>query len=236
MAAAAPARKAPDFKIILCCLPKEIDLCIAFKKHCGDLPNVSIVEDSILNLSVDAIVSPANSFGFMDGGIDMIYSRHFGWGVQERLQSRIKKVHHGELLVGAADIVSTENGTQPVLCPFFPTECLPSLEKIPFCISAPTMRVPQILTETPNPYLAARAVFLLIRHGVFDAMHGHDLAGKLLWWCGVKHPSSVVLSDSVPILLPLHNIPHATRRQARSLRHSLRCIPRPRHRCRPCTA
>lgn len=24
-------------------------------------------------------VSPANSFGFMDGGIDMVYSRHFGW-------------------------------------------------------------------------------------------------------------------------------------------------------------
>lgn len=24
-------------------------------------------------------VSPANSFGFMDGGIDMAYSLHFGW-------------------------------------------------------------------------------------------------------------------------------------------------------------
>ena len=24
-------------------------------------------------------VSPANSFGFMDGGIDAAYSRHFGW-------------------------------------------------------------------------------------------------------------------------------------------------------------
>lgn len=24
-------------------------------------------------------VSPANSFGFMDGGIDMAYSVHFGW-------------------------------------------------------------------------------------------------------------------------------------------------------------
>ena len=27
----------------------------------------------------DAIVSPANSFGFMDGGIDYCYSEHFGW-------------------------------------------------------------------------------------------------------------------------------------------------------------
>ena len=27
----------------------------------------------------DAIVSPANSFGFMDGGIDMVYSKRFGW-------------------------------------------------------------------------------------------------------------------------------------------------------------
>ena len=29
--------------------------------------------------AADAIVSPANSFGFMDGGIDYAYSDHFGW-------------------------------------------------------------------------------------------------------------------------------------------------------------
>jgi len=37
---------------------------------------------SILDIECDAVVSPANSFGFMDGGIDLIYSQFFGWHVQ----------------------------------------------------------------------------------------------------------------------------------------------------------
>ncbi len=38
----------------------------------------------------------------MDGGIDLLYSRQFGWGVQKRLQQAIRERHAGELLVGAA--------------------------------------------------------------------------------------------------------------------------------------
>jgi O-acetyl-ADP-ribose deacetylase (regulator of RNase III) len=87
----------------------------------------------------------------MDGGLDMLYSQHFGWHLQDRLQSLIRERHHGELLVGTAEIVDTRN------------------DAIPFLIAAPTMRVPMILTDTVNPYLAARAVFLLIQHGVFTS-------------------------------------------------------------------
>lgn len=35
---------------------------------CGD------IFDNGEHMNVDAIVSPANSFGFMDGGIDYVYS------------------------------------------------------------------------------------------------------------------------------------------------------------------
>jgi O-acetyl-ADP-ribose deacetylase (regulator of RNase III) len=115
------------------------------------LPDVTIHRGSILDLSVDAVVSPANSFGFMDGGIDHRYSHHFGWHVQDRLQELIRTRHHGELAVGAAEIVDTGN------------------DRIPFLIAAPTMRVPMILRDSINPYLAARAVFLLIRHGLVPA-------------------------------------------------------------------
>jgi O-acetyl-ADP-ribose deacetylase (regulator of RNase III) len=115
------------------------------------LPDVTVHRGSILDLSVDAVVSPANSFGFMDGGIDHRYSHYFGWQVQDRLQDLIRTRHHGELLVGAAEIVET--GILP----------------IPFVIAAPTMRVPMILGDSINPYLAARAVLLLIRHGVVSA-------------------------------------------------------------------
>ncbi|MDQ3041569.1 MAG: macro domain-containing protein [Acidobacteriota bacterium] len=136
-----------ELKIILSAVEKE--LFDAWKTFCADLPNVEIYHGSILDLSVDAIVSPANSYGFMDGGIDLLYSHRFSWHVQDRLQKLIKEKHHGELLVGQADIVATDN------------------LQIPFVIAAPTMRVPMILKDSVNPYLAARAVFLLIKHGTF---------------------------------------------------------------------
>ena len=46
---------------------------------------------SILDVSCGALVSPANSFGYMDGGIDLVYSMHFGWHVQERLQEASRR-------------------------------------------------------------------------------------------------------------------------------------------------
>src|SRR5262245_43345879 len=133
-------------KIILSAV--ESDLADAWQRHCGDLPDVTIHRGSILDLAVDAVVSPANSFGFMDGGIDHLYSHRFGWEVQDRLQELIRTRHHGELLVGAAESVETLNN------------------RIPYVIAATTMRVPMILSDTVNPYLAARAVFLLIQRGI----------------------------------------------------------------------
>jgi O-acetyl-ADP-ribose deacetylase (regulator of RNase III) len=91
----------------------------AWERYCGDLDNVFVHQGSILDLNVDAVVSPANSFGFMDGGIDRLYSQHFGWEVQDRLQELIRSRHHGELLIGTAEIVPTMRG--------FPT----SLQRLP---------------------------------------------------------------------------------------------------------
>ena len=133
------------------------DLADAWERHCGDSPDVTIHRGSILDLSVDAVVSPANSFGFMDGGIDHLYSRHFGRKIEERLQEMIRNRHHGELLIGTAEIVETNN------------------LRIPYIIAAPTMRVPMKLADSINPYLAARAVLLLIKYGVVPS---GALAGK----------------------------------------------------------
>ncbi|XP_041352220.1 uncharacterized protein LOC121370809 [Gigantopelta aegis] len=112
--------------------------------------------------AADAIVSPANSFGFMDGGIDMTYSLHFGWQMQERLQKVIRKEKDGELLVGDAVIIpafgeadseeetkdwSQYNEGQP----------------IKFLISAPTMRIPCDVSRSINAYLAFRAIILAVK-------------------------------------------------------------------------
>ncbi|EAY27975.1 macro domain-containing protein [Microscilla marina] len=127
----------------------EPGLAYAWEQICGDLKNVEIVQGSILNVNCEAVVSPANSFGFMDGGIDALYTRYFGEQLQERLQQLIREKHHGELLVGSAAIAPTQN------------------QQIPYLIAAPTMRVPMVLNNSVNPYLAARAVLLLILNGSF---------------------------------------------------------------------
>src|SRR5919199_1599869 len=129
----------------------EPPLADAWERYCGDLESVTVRRGSILEVECDAVVSPANSFGFMDGGIDMLYSRYFGWHVQERLQRLIVQRHHGELLVGTAEIVETHD------------------TRIPYLISTPTMRVPMVLHDSVNPYLACRAALLLVKYGVFSA-------------------------------------------------------------------
>lgn len=131
----------------------DAGLAEAWARFCGDLDCVTVHYGSILDIACDAVVSPANSFGFMDGGIDLLYTQHFGWHVQDRVQAAIRKEHHGELLVGAAEIVETGDAL------------------LPFLIAAPTMRVPTILPgDTVSPYLAARAALLLVQHGTFT--HG----------------------------------------------------------------
>jgi O-acetyl-ADP-ribose deacetylase (regulator of RNase III) len=95
----------------------------------------------------------------MDGGIDRLYTEFFGPGLQERVQGCIRGCHDGELLVGQADIVPTGHS------------------RIPYLIAAPTMRVPTPLGRSIHPYLAARAVLLLVMRGRFSC---GELAGQLV--------------------------------------------------------
>ena len=118
------------------------ELCAAWAKllsACSLPAEFEILHCDITSLKVGAVVSPANSFGFMDGGVDLAYSHAFGWGVQERLQELIRKRPHGELLVGEALAVETEN------------------PDIPWLISAPTMRTPRRIVDIEAVFLAARA-------------------------------------------------------------------------------
>ncbi len=56
----------------------ERPLLEAWKRFCEGLPFVQFHFGSIFEVECEAVVSPANSFGFMDGGIDLLYSRRFG--------------------------------------------------------------------------------------------------------------------------------------------------------------
>jgi O-acetyl-ADP-ribose deacetylase (regulator of RNase III) len=117
----------------------------AWQKYFTGVTSVRISHGDIFESSADAIVSPANSFGYMDGGIDLVYLHRFGWELQTRLQTHLKTDHDGELPVGQATIVETFDAD------------------IPYLVSAPTMRVPMNVASTVNAYLAFRAAIRTIK-------------------------------------------------------------------------
>lgn len=114
-----------------------------FKDH---LNNVTIYQGDFFDLECDAVVSPANSFGFMNGGLDEVISNKLGWDVQERLQNQIKMLPNQELLVGDSIVVPTIDN-----------------DDISYVISCPTMRVPESIVGTINPYLSSKAAFIVLR-------------------------------------------------------------------------
>jgi len=122
----------------------DSNMAVAWRNSFAGVPGVIIVEGDILEGRSDAVVSPANSFGFMDGGIDLAYRRHFGMDLQSRLQARIRSEFFGELHVGQATVVPTGQ------------------EAIRYLVAAPTMRVPDHIGDTVNVYLAFRAALLAV--------------------------------------------------------------------------
>ena len=123
----------------------------AWREHFADIGAVEVSTGDIFGVQADAIVSPANSFGFMDGGIDFAYSEYFGWDIGERLQTLLRAEHDGELPVGHAVILPTNHAT------------------IRYLVSAPTMRIPMAVADTLNAYLAFRAALRVVRD--YNAAH-----------------------------------------------------------------
>ena len=116
--------------------------------------SIEIRQGDILSGQATALVSPANSFGFMDGGIDLYYSQRLGWHVQTRLQEQIKSLPMQELLIGQALAVPTDR------------------EQYPWLISAPTMRTPCVLSDEmlANVYLATKAATLCTLDRGYESM------------------------------------------------------------------
>ena len=94
-------------QIFLCSVKHSLTK--AWPKFFSDLPNVTVHEGPILDLEVDAVVSPANSFGFMDGGVEALYTQHFGRQLESKLKTVIAEKHAGEIPVGNAERVETDD-------------------------------------------------------------------------------------------------------------------------------
>jgi O-acetyl-ADP-ribose deacetylase (regulator of RNase III) len=125
----------------------------AFKRILGESESRFFIDcdvrDLVNDYRITVIVSPANSFGFMDGGIDKVYMELFP-GIQTRVQDRIKQFNittslgRSVLPIGSALLVSTRDN------------------KCPFLACVPTMFFPEKISETRNVYWSMLGLLILI--------------------------------------------------------------------------
>lgn len=112
-------------------------LCEEWEKAFSGYKEVNIVNGYFQQVKeFDCLVSPANSFGLMDGGVDWVIRQFFGMQLQYSVQKQIQKEFYGEQPVGTSIIVHTEN------------------EEHPYLAHTPTMRVPLNISKTDHVYSA----------------------------------------------------------------------------------
>lgn len=119
----------------------EPQICTAWRSAFAGLEDVHVHDgtfESILG-AFDCFVSPANSFGMMDGGIDAAITYVFGVQLQERVQDEIWRLYRGEQPVGTCILVPTDD------------------PRCPWLAHCPTMRVPMDVSWTNNAYAALLA-------------------------------------------------------------------------------
>lgn len=100
-------------------------------------------------------VSPANSLGFMDGGIDAIYSRKMFPECEIRVKNTIKKI-------GIQDLMGRYY--LPIGCStLVPVKHSKNHDKFTnqYLMSTPTMLLPQNVSQTKNPYYV---MYAIVRH------------------------------------------------------------------------
>jgi O-acetyl-ADP-ribose deacetylase (regulator of RNase III) len=120
------------------------ELCEKWEQVFSCYPEVKILKGDYFQQSADAIVSPANSFGIMDGGLDLAIRNELGFQVESDIQEVIQSKYHGEMPIGNAEIINTNhNGWS-------------------YMVAAPTMRIPENVAYTLNAYIAFRAILIAI--------------------------------------------------------------------------
>jgi O-acetyl-ADP-ribose deacetylase (regulator of RNase III) len=94
----------------------QAELCDAWQAAFQGHPEVEVVNGRFEQvLEYDCLVSAANSFGLMDGGVDLAITNYFGPSLQRRVQQFILDHYNGEQPVGSSFIVETQHPAHPLL-------------------------------------------------------------------------------------------------------------------------
>jgi O-acetyl-ADP-ribose deacetylase (regulator of RNase III) len=134
-------------KVVLCDInPKMVK---AWRDTFEENPEVEIVAGSMTDMQTSAWVTPTNSAGRMDGGLDLVIKRFLGQKVEKLVQQQIQTLHGGSMPIGR-------------------TTCVPTGKVMPgYLISTPTMvGSNEDISDTLNVALACAAAF--------QAVHGQN--------------------------------------------------------------
>ncbi len=129
-------------KIIL--LDRKRQMCEAWNKYFKGFKDVEVVYDNIEYYdltNVDCLVSPANSYGLMDGGYDLALTRLFGDELQTAVQNYIIDNLYGEQQVSSSIIVDIPNTNKKL-------------------IHTPTMRIPSPIVDSEVAYTSMRSTLI----------------------------------------------------------------------------
>lgn len=128
----------------------------AFSSH----KNFKFKVDHIFANGPGTLVSPANSYGIMDGGIDKDYLEYFGIPISLRIEDYIENFHAGKLEIGDSQIVPTRD------------------EIYPYIVFAPTIERPGELASSESVYSASKAIFqdILIHNYRLNDVSSSNLA------------------------------------------------------------
>lgn len=134
------------FKLILSAISE--DLFLAFKKHFEKFPQVEVVFRPFEQTQFDCVVSAANSFGLMDGGVDQCITDYFGNQMMKRVQNQIITDFYGEQPIGTSIIVRGNEITG---------------QRNKYVAHTPTMRIPMDIYKTRNVYAAMKSMLIAVQ-------------------------------------------------------------------------
>ena len=128
-------------------LAMDMDLEDSFIRSFHRIDNIEIVRDDLFsfldsNPSVTGIVSPANSFGMMSGGLDKALRDYFGMELQDAVRGKIRAEWFGEQNVGTCMVVDIPNTNGKKL------------------FHTPSMRTPSVIKDYQVIYTCMRSVLI----------------------------------------------------------------------------
>ena len=134
-----------DMKVYLLDINKKIG--DALKKEFSEFEEVEVIIDDFAHFmnvykDIECVVSPANSFGIMNGGYDKAITDYFGNDVQIEVRKFINKNLFGEQPVGTSIMVNIPNTNKKL-------------------IHTPTMRLPSRILDPMVIYHCMRSTMIM---------------------------------------------------------------------------